>query len=131
MLKIYKDKLIMRIININADRTGILSASVCLIHCLVTPFIIMLFAASEFWHFGEYIFAAISFFAVYQASKNKPGKFIAVILWVSCVILITAIMIKSTFEQAQYFTYLGGFGLISGHLLNIRNCNKCEVSNKE
>jgi len=70
--------------NINkADLTGILSSSICLVHCIATPLLIAFGAGFMTNPFFKYLFLIISFAAVFKATEKVTHTKIALFLWVS------------------------------------------------
>jgi hypothetical protein len=107
------------------DWAGILSASLCVVHCLLTPVLILLLSNKEWWHQVYYMFLAISFYAAFKATQNCTVNKIVVLIWLSFLILAVSILFEDTFTWLHELSYLASFGLVAGHILNIRYCKHC------
>ena len=119
--------------SIKPDYLGAISSTLCLIHCIATPFIFIAHAsthhdhnhASPLWWQGiDIIFLAISFFAVLQTSRNTTKKWVSLGLKVSWGILVLILMNEKVHllhipELAIFFPTLGLVGL---HIYNLKFC---------
>ena len=73
----------------DSDVIGILSGSLCLIHCIVTPVIFMsqLFStaygneAPLWWGTVDILFLIISFIAIYYTVTNTNRKWVTYMCW--------------------------------------------------
>ncbi len=73
------------------DAIGSAASTLCLIHCLATPFIFITQActmsccadAPTWWQSLDYLFIVISFFAIFRATQTSTNKFIKIALWIS------------------------------------------------
>lgn len=91
-----------------SDSVGILSSSLCLLHCLATPFLFVaqtqIFAHAPskpiWWSSLDFVFIIISAFAIYFSSKNTSKKWISVALWISWFLLLFII----ANEKVAWFT---------------------------
>jgi len=115
-----------------SDTIGIISSSLCLLHCLATP---LLFAAqTQIINFGEHkvsywsnidiIFIFISAFAIYKTTNTTAKKWVTIVLWINWLILLFIIINEklewlSIPEAAIYFPSLG---LICLHFYNSKYC---------
>jgi len=120
----------MRIKNFihNSDKIGVLSSALCLIHCIVTPFLIgtILFSDSQVhsYHLFDYIFLIISFIAVWFSTHKHANPYIKIALWSFFTIFAITLIIKHWFPYAQYILYTSSFGLIAAHIYNWRYCGR-------
>ena len=68
----------MKIIDINSDHIGVTSSSLCILHCLFTPFLFLSQSTSVtltqeipfLWQSLNYVFLLISFLAIYHTVKK-------------------------------------------------------------
>ena len=68
------------------DNVGIVASSLCMIHCLGTPFLFIAKACSTsccseapiWWQLIDYLFLIISFVAIYFATKNTNHYWIKI-----------------------------------------------------
>lgn len=121
---------------ITTDGIGIISGSLCLIHCVATPFIFIAKACSVsccsdaplWWQSFDYLFLIISFIAIYFVSKNATNQLLKVAFWLSWAVLLVVILNQSfeLFYLPKNLIYVSSFLIITLHLYNIKhnNCDK-------
>lgn len=121
---------------ITTDGIGIISGSLCLIHCVATPFIFIAKACSVsccsdaplWWQSIDYLFLIISFIAIYFVSKNTTNQLLKVAFWLSWAVLLVVILNQSfeLFYLPKNLIYVSSFLIITLHLYNIKhsNCDK-------
>ena len=122
----------MRLILNKPDTLGAFASSICLIHCIATPFLFIAQTCSTtcceatptWWKWIDYLFLIVSFFAVYQSTKTSTNKLIQNTLWVSWSILSIAIASEtiSPLHLPHFLKYIAGFLLIVFHLYNLKYC---------
>jgi len=123
----------------NSDSIGAIASSLCLIHCVATPFIFIAQTCSAtccesaptWWTIIDYVFLAISFFAVYWSSNNSSKQWVKYSLWFNWIALCLLIIN----EKLQLYTipegiiYLPAMTLFVLHLYNQKYCrcnnNQC------
>ena len=101
-----------------ADFIGVLSSSVCLVHCLATPLLIAFGAGVISSPLVKYLFLIFSFSAVISTTKHQKFTKIAILLWISFLGFLFSNLLQ---EHYHYLHYTGCFFailLIIGHLLN-------------
>jgi hypothetical protein len=108
-----------------SDWLGIVSASLCVVHCLLTPFLIFIAANFSWWHEVSYLFLVVSFFAAYHASNHTKSRTAQAIIWTSFTLLSICILFEEEYPLFHEISYLASLGLIIGHIYNIRYCNNC------
>jgi len=126
----------MILIKQKPDTLGTLASSLCLVHCLATPFIfisqssmaICCEATPTWWSFIDYFFLAISFFAIYWSTQTTSINWIKPLLWLSWVALGIVILNEkfSWFPLAEIAIYGPALALILLHLYNKKYC-KCST----
>jgi len=115
------------------DKIGIAGSILCLIHCLIAPFIaISGTALASHWHGGDsvwrldYIFLIISGAAVYYATRHVADKYLKVFLWLSFFVFSGSLLLESKGEIFHWLSYVGSFMLIAGHFWNIYSSRTCK-----
>jgi hypothetical protein len=108
-----------------SDWLGIASASLCVVHCLFTPFLLFIASNFSWWHEVSYLFLIISFLAAYEASKHTNSRVALGIIWSSFALLAICIFFEEEFHILHELSYLASLGLIIGHLYNLKYCKKC------
>jgi hypothetical protein len=114
-----------------ADITGILSSSICLVHCIITPLLIAFGAEYLTNPFFKYLFLIISFVSIFKATENLTNKKIVLLLWVSfwCFLFSTSFQEKYHWiHNTQYFLAIL---IVLGHILNIKHCKQCSNQNHD
>ena len=122
----------MQSILIKPDAIGSLASTLCLIHCIATPFIFISQActmsccadAPIWWQSIDYIFLIISFFAIYRSTKISTKLEIKIALWLTWFVFFILILNKTIqiFYISNNFTYSAGILLAILHLYNLKYC---------
>ena len=127
--------------NITAPRTdniGILASTLCMIHCLATPFLFIAKSCSascceaspNWWSSLDFIFLIVSFFAIYQSNKNSSKTYIKYALWVSWTVLF-AVLLNEKFQiiaLVESAIYIPAILLVFLHIYNLKYC-QCKTEN--
>jgi len=111
-----------------SDWVGIASASLCLVHCLLSPVLITLAASFEWWPGVSYLFLIVSFYAAFETSRHSGGSPWLWLIWISFAVLTASILFEDDFEVLELLGYVASAGLVFGHVLNIRHCKKCTTN---
>jgi len=122
----------------NADSIGAAASFLCLVHCLVTPFIFVASvctasccdAAPTWWKWVDYFFLVISFFAVYRSASATSKYWMKLTLWISWEALFLLIL-NEQFKWTtlpSWIIYVPALALIILHLYNWRYC-RCKDEN--
>ena len=123
----------------NSDSIGALASTLCLIHCLITPFIFVVqscaasccASAPSWWALFDYFFLTISFFAILKSTKTTQSNFIKYSLWGFWLILLSLIVNESieVLLINKNILYFVAISLSSLHIYNLKYCqcndNKC------
>ena len=124
----------IKAINLNrrSDLIGSAASTLCLIHCLATPF---LFAAHAghvhghhehplWWGTLDILFIGISLGAVYWSAKNTSKEWMRYALWFSWVFLAFVIINEklAMVHLAEEVIYVPLVALVVLHLYNRRYC---------
>lgn len=110
-----------------ADYIGITGSVLCLIHCLITP--VLLVTSTLFkddlirssYLSLDYVFIVVNIVAVYFATRNAPAQ-IRTALWGFLALFAVCIMLEDVSEIFEYAAYVASLGLVGSHLYNIRYC---------
>ena len=125
----------MKLIIRNSDRIGVVSSTLCMMHCFATPFLFLSQTSLIFmrvdltisWYMINFIFLIVSFIAIYYSVKNSSNKFIKIFLYFFWSIL-TGLIINETMgflSIPETATYLSAFSLICLHIYNLNFC-RCD-----
>ncbi len=129
----------MLLINQKPDNLGAVASTLCLIHCVATPFIFIAQSGSiaccntapTWWKFIDVFFLVISFLAIYRSVQIAVSKWIKPSLWLSWLLLFLIIVNEKTawFPLHENFIYFPTLALIVLHLYNKRNC-QCHTNKR-
>ncbi|WP_430814111.1 MerC domain-containing protein [Carboxylicivirga sp. RSCT41] len=116
------------------DSIGMASSTLCLVHCLITPFIFIAQAcaasccetAPVWWRAVDFIFLAISFMAVYFSAKKTPKKWMGYAFYALFIILSTLIINEYVviYSLSKVPLYAAAILLAGLHFYN-RSLSKC------
>jgi len=127
-----------------SDYIGALASSLCLIHCVATPLIFIAQtctitcceATPIWWKFIDYIFLAISFFAIIWSTKTTTITWVKPMLWTSWLALVALILNENLeiLPLPEIAIYVPALALVILHLYNKKYCgcvdDKCCVNEK-
>lgn len=117
-----------------SDVIGAWASTLCLIHCLSTPFIFVVQAEIinhlQWWKMLDLFFLIISFIAILRSVKTSSIKWIKIALWVSWTVLMVVILNEkfAVFPLAEQAIYSPTIGLVFFHLYSQKNC-QCSHKN--
>jgi hypothetical protein len=103
------------------DVLGISSATLCLIHCLIFPLITIIPIGLSHNHWVDLVFAGIGVYAIVGILKSKTSKYIKFILSLSMSLILISVLYTIITHHHTKLLYLGGIGMIIGHLLNFKH----------
>ncbi|MBH83795.1 MAG: hypothetical protein CMP70_03885 [Flavobacteriales bacterium] len=124
--------------NIQFDKIGIISSSLCMIHCIGTPFIFIAKActttccsnAPTWWIMIDYLFLIISFVAIYFTTYEETISWLKISFWTTWIFLLLATL-EHSFSLSifpNYFIYFPASLIIILHFYNL-NFNVCKNEN--
>ncbi len=125
-------------LELHYDKIGIISSSLCMIHCIGTPFIFIAKACSAtccsdapiWWLMIDYLFLIISFVAIYFTTRKPTKPWLNVFFWIAWVVLLFATL-EHSFSLSivpKYFIYIPALTVVALHFYNLK-FNKCENEN--
>ena len=119
-------------INLKSDTWGATASSLCIVHCIATPFlfitqassVICCEAAPVWWKFMDYFFLIISFFAIYRSTQTTSINWMKTALWLSWVALFIVIINEKLelFTLIAVINYIPAIALMTLHLYNRKYC---------
>lgn len=128
----------MKITLINSDHLGIITSTMCLTHCILTPLFFLyhveisnqIIGATFFWYSLNYFFLIISFFAINRSIKISSNYFIKILMLISWFLLSGLILNEQLelFSVPEFFSYFAAVSLCSLHVYNLNYC-RCEYEN--
>lgn len=115
-----------------SDTLGMLASSLCLIHCILTPFIFIVHtqivnhdaSAPIWWKMLDYGFLAISFIAVYWSVKTTNAQWIKSAFWIVWSMLFIILMNEKValLPIPEFAIYFPSIGLVFLHFYNQKYC---------
>ena len=126
-----------------SDAIGAIASTLCVVHCLITPFIFVVQSctaaccanAPGWWASFDYIFLLISFLSIYRSTQTTTKIIMKPLLWGNFFLLFALILnekIKLIFI-ADNVTYFTALTLALIHIYNLKYCQcksyKCCTQN--
>lgn len=120
------------------DRFGVLVSSLCVVHCILLPLVIIAFPtvttalnlSEDVTHISLLLFLLpATVFAIYSGFKVHKQKAPLVYLGVGLFFVIVGTLFVHDWLSHQwepFIVILGSICLVRGHLLNSHHCKKCE-----
>ncbi|MDL2144098.1 MerC domain-containing protein [Flavobacterium tructae] len=102
------------------DILGISSAAICLVHCLIFPLLTILPLGISHNPFIDLTFASIGLIAILKIIK-KSSLLVAITLILSISLIWISILSEMILDVHLDLIFIGGIGMIIGHLLNYKN----------
>ena len=128
----------LKLINVKPDIFGAIASSLCVVHCLLTPFLFLsnglLYTGLDktpfLWSNLDFIFIFISFFAIYRSTQSTSKVFMKYALWISWVCLFSFLLNEKILLLGipGYLTYIAAVSLSSLHIYNLKFC-QCKSDN--
>jgi hypothetical protein len=128
----------MLISSIQKDKVGIIASTLCMIHCIATPFIFLAKSCSTtccesspiWWSSLDFLFLVASFFAIHHSNKTTSRLWVTYALRVSWVSLLAFLLNEKLllFSLFNGAIYLPALALVVLHLYNLKYCT-CETDN--
>ena len=103
------------------DILGISTATLCLIHCIIFPLLTLLPFAVFHNEWVDTAFACIGMFVVSKILMSNASLKVKIILGVSILFIVVSVILELLFNFNSYLLYIGGVGMIVGHILNYKN----------
>lgn len=123
-------------ISISSDSIGAFASGLCMLHCLATPIFFIVSACSSaccnnapaWWQWMDYMFLAISFFAIQNSSKSSSKEWVIQGLWINWSVLLFFIINAKLgwFYIMPNLKFLPAFGLVFLHMYNMKYC-QCDI----
>ncbi len=115
-----------------ADKLGIFFSSLCALHCLILPILIVnsgsLLAKyiNNQWVEKGFIITCLTIAAFsFLKYKKQHGNALPLILFVIAVVFLIISMFSRNFILEIALSVIGSCILICGHIINMRSCRLC------
>ncbi len=111
-----------------SDIVGIIASSVCIIHCMLTPLIAIIFSEviKDKYELLNYLFLLISLVSVVLSVKSSKHPFIKGLLIYFWIQLSVSLFFEDKNIIFSILMYFSAIGLIGIHVLNIKYCSRCK-----
>ena len=115
-----------------ADYVGITGSILCIIHCLVTPLLVMTSTLlnHDTLRVGflslDYVFIGVNIVAVWSAARHT-SRTIAMALWCFLALFTACLLLEDIHKAFEFGAYAASLGLVITHLTNIRHCRTHHV----
>lgn len=111
-----------------SDIVGIITSSICIVHCILTPFIVVLFPyiIKENYEALNYFFLVIGFISMFlsvKSTKFNLVKYLLIYFWIQ---LCLSILLEEKSIVFSFLMYFSSFGLIISHVINLKYCKNCQ-----
>ncbi len=104
-----------------ADIIGVIVSGLCIIHCIITPFVVIALGLTSHnhhplfsWH-GLFLICAL--IALFLSIKGA-AKGVKIILWISFICMAVGMIFEHLGGAFKVILYIGSIGLIIGHIKN-------------
>ncbi|GAB4044304.1 hypothetical protein GCM10028810_10080 [Spirosoma litoris] len=110
-----------------ADYLGITGSVLCIIHCLITPILVMTstLLTHDTLRVGflslDYVFILVNIGAVWSASRQASAP-IRVALWALLSLFAMGLLLENVNVGFEYVAYAASLGLVITHVANIQQC---------
>ncbi len=111
-----------------ADWLGILSASLCIIHCLILPLVLVAGIVNKSsypeWEWLDFLFILLAWIGVYGASRHHRASSINRALWANVLVFSFSILLHDYFSWALYVSLASSLFMIVLHALRFRKFHR-------
>lgn len=120
-----------------ADILGIVSASLCIVHCLLVPMLVIYGLINkplvERWEYLDWVFILLSGLAVFLATYHehnlpKGGRRLSQWMWAVWAIFAVALLLHDSWVPALYISVLSSVGLAYLHFQHFRKKHLAAVT---
>jgi len=105
-----------------ADKLGIISAFMCIIHCLSAPLFLAIGINFLNHPVIAFLFIIIAFLSIYKVTKGKLYKGFSILLWIAFTGFVVSILLEERSIIFEYGMFFSSIVIILGHFYNIRRC---------
>lgn len=103
-----------------ADKLGITSAILCIIHCLTLPSLMIMGFGFLSHPIVTVLFVSVSFISIFTISKEKVGRRLITFFWFASFGLVISMVLEGQLQIFAYTSYLFSLAIIVGHVVHMR-----------
>lgn len=103
------------------DLIGISAATLCLIHCILFPLMMIIPLGIPHSPLIDAAFLAIGLTVVFRITKTIGSVRLKTLFWVSTALIAVSVGLDFIFHFHSGLIYFGAAGLITAHIINFKN----------
>lgn len=103
------------------DLIGISAATLCLIHCILFPILMIIPIGISHHPLIDLVFLLIGLIVVFRVTKTIRSAGLKILFWVSVSLIALSVGLDFIFHLHSGLIYFGAAGLITAHIINFRN----------
>lgn len=103
------------------DLIGISAATLCLIHCIVFPLLIIAPLGLSHHPLIDLFFLIIGVVVVFSITKKMTSKPLKFLFWISLALIGISVGLDLLFHLHTHLIFVGAAGLIISHFINFKN----------
>nr|WKN34909.1 MerC domain-containing protein [Tunicatimonas sp. TK19036] len=107
-----------------ADILGMLSAILCIIHCLLVPVLLIAGLASGsfagLWEYLDWVFIVLAWTAVYSATRHETNRRLAHFMWGTVCVFSITLLLHEYWILALYLSMASSAVLASLHFIHFQ-----------
>jgi hypothetical protein len=107
-----------------SDLFGIISSLLCILHCILLPFLVLGGMMAEEWvahsQWMDVIFIALAFVAVYLTTRRMQNRLIRNAMWFCILWFSVSVLLHHHTHLALYSSLLASGSLVVLHSINFR-----------
>ncbi len=103
------------------DVIGISAATLCLIHCVVFPLLMVIPLGIAHNPLIDLLFLAIGAAVVFRITKKIRSAGLRFLFWISVSLIAVSVSLDFLFHVHSGLMYFGAAGLITAHLIHFKS----------
>lgn len=103
------------------DFIGISAATLCLIHCIIFPLLLVVPLGISHSPLIDLIFLVIGVTVVFRITKTIRSVGLKILFWTSISLISLSVGLDFIFHLHSGLIYFGAAGLITAHIINFKN----------
>lgn len=104
-----------------ADKLGIISAILCIIHCLATPLLLTIGINFLNNPVIAFLFIVVAFLSIFKTTKGRLFEGVSLLLWIAFTGFVISILLENRSEIFEYTMFIFSVCIIIGHLYSIKS----------
>lgn len=103
------------------DVVGVSAATLCLIHCIVFPFLLIAPFGLSHHPAIDLFFLVVGTVVVFRVTNKIKFKSLKFLFWISILLIAISVGLDIIFHLHTYIIFIGAAGLITAHVINYKN----------